>query len=258
MPRYRITIEYDGAPFVGWQQQDNGPSVQGALQEALTSLTGETTPVLGAGRTDAGVHAFAQVAHFDLGRTWQTDRLRDGLNAHLGQQPVAVLNASAVDGDFHARFSARRRHYVYSIANRRPKLALEHGRAWRVPVPLDAAAMHTAAQCLIGQHDFTTFRASECQAASPVKTLDFISVERHGELVEISTHARSFLHNQVRSIVGSLKQVGTGKWPIEQMAEALAACDRTACGPVAPAHGLYLARVDYDEGSGDQLGHPDA
>lgn len=253
MPRYRITIEYDGSPFVGWQQQDNGPSVQAALQEALHALSGETTPVLGAGRTDAGVHAFAQVAHFDLSREWQTERLRDGLNAHLGQQPIAVLQAQAVDDEFHARFSACRRHYIYRIANRRPKLTLDEWRAWRVPVPLDADAMHASAQALVGTYDFTTFRASECQAASPVKTLDFISVSRQGDMIEISTNARSFLHNQVRSIVGSLKQVGTGKWHPTQLAAALKACDRKACGPVAPAHGLYLARVDYDESSADQL-----
>ena len=257
MPRYRIIIEYDGSPFVGWQQQDNGPSVQAALQEALYALSGETTPVLGAGRTDAGVHAFAQVAHFDLSRDWQPDRLRDGLNAHLGQQPVAVLEAHAVGDDFHARFSACRRHYIYRIVNRRPKLALDELRAWRVPVPLDADAMHASAQVLVGNHDFTTFRASECQAASPVKTLDSISVSRQGDTVEISTNARSFLHNQVRSIVGSLKQVGTGKWHPDQIAGALKACDRKACGPVAPAHGLYLARVDYTESSADQLGYAD-
>jgi tRNA pseudouridine38-40 synthase len=249
MPRYRITIEYDGSPFVGWQQQDNGPGVQAALQQALHALSGETTLVLGAGRTDAGVHAFAQVAHFDLSREWLVDRLRDGLNAHLAEQPVAVLEARAVDDEFHARFSARRRYYIYRIANRRPKLALDEWRAWHVSVPLDADAMHASAQALVGNHDFTTFRASGCQAASPVKTLDFISVSRHGAMVEISTNARSFLHNQVRSIVGSLKQVGIGKWHPDQLAGALKACDRKACGPVAPAHGLYLARVDYEDNS---------
>jgi tRNA pseudouridine38-40 synthase len=247
MPRYRITIEYDGGPYVGWQYQDNGPSIQGELQTALLALSGEEATVQGAGRTDAGVHALAQVAHFDLSRDWATDRLRDGLNAHLGQQPVSVLEARSVDDDFHARFSAVRRHYVYRIMNRRPKLALDAGRLWRVPVRLDTDAMHEGAQALVGQHDFTTFRASECQAASPVKTLDFIAVYRSGDEIEICTHARSFLHNQVRSIVGSLKQVGEGKWQPGDVARALEARDRAACGPVAPACGLYLARVDYDE-----------
>ena len=251
MPRYRITIEYDGTPYVGWQQQNNGPSVQAVLQDALHALSGEMTPVLGAGRTDAGVHAFAQVAHFDLSREWQTDKIRDGLNAHLDTHPVAVLAAQAVDDEFHSRFSAGRRHYVYRIVNRRPKLALDEWRAWRVPMPLDADAMHAAAQALVGNHDFTTFRDSGCQAASPVKTLDFISVSRHGDMIEINTNARSFLHSQVRSIVGSLKQVGTGKWHPGQMAKALKARDRKACGPVAPARGLYLARVDYEDGSAD-------
>ena len=258
MQRYRITIEYDGSPFVGWQQQDNGRSVQAALQEALHALSGDTAPVLGAGRTDAGVHAFAQVAHFDLTREWQTDQLRDGLNAHLGKQPIAVMEAQPVEDEFHARFSALRRHYIYRIANRRPKLALDEWRAWRVPVQLDADAMHASAQALVGNHDFTTFRASGCQAASPVKTLDFISVSRHGDMVEISTNARSFLHHQVRSIVGSLKPVGTGKWPPDQLAAALNARDRKACGPVAPAHGLYLTRVDYAESAlADQSGDND-
>ncbi|MGI9464878.1 MAG: tRNA pseudouridine synthase A, partial [Aestuariivirgaceae bacterium] len=180
-----------------------------------------------------------------------TDRLRDGLNAHLREHTIAVLAAEAVDDEFHARFSAARRHYIYRIVNRRPKLALDHGKAWQVPVPLSADAMHTAAQALVGQHDFTTFRASECQAASPVKTLDFISVSRHADTIEITTHARSFLHNQVRSMVGSLKMVGEGKWRPGDMERVLKACDRAACGPVAPAHGLYLARVDYEVGSAE-------
>ena len=252
MPRYAITVEYDGGPFVGWQRQDNGPSVQGALETALAGLTGEEALVQGAGRTDAGVHALAQVAHFDVSRSWQTDRIRDGLNAHLGDAPIAVLSARATDDDFHARFSATRRHYLYRIANRRPKLALEYGRAWRVPVALDAETMHEAAQHLIGQHDFTTFRASECQAKSPVKTVDFISVSRRGDDIEIAINARSFLHNQVRSIAGSLKLVGEGKWHAADMKQALKARRRSACGPVAPAHGLYLIRVDYGNASADQ------
>ncbi len=251
MPRYRISVEYDGTQFVGWQVQDNGPSIQGALQEALFALTGESVSVNGAGRTDAGVHALAQVAHFDLSREWASDRLRDGLNAHLREHAIAVLMADAVSEDFHARFSAIRRTYLYRIVNRRPKLALEDRRAWRVPVSLDSDTMHVAAQNLVGQHDFTTFRASECQAETPVKTLDFISVSRQADVIEVITYARSFLHNQVRSIVGSLKLVGEGKWRADDLAIALQARDRTACGPVAPAHGLYLARVDYEAGSAE-------
>jgi tRNA pseudouridine38-40 synthase len=258
MPRYCITVEYDGAPFVGWQRQDNGPSVQGALEAALAALSGEDALVQGAGRTDAGVHALGQVAHFDLSRGWDPDRIRDGLNAHLGEAPVAVLAAQAVEDDFHARFSATRRHYLYRIANRRPKLALERGRAWRVPVPLDADAMHEAAQLLVGQHDFTTFRASECQAKSPVKTVDLICVSRRAENIEIEINARSFLHNQVRSIVGSLKLVGEGKWRADELSQALQARDRSACGPVAPAHGLYLVRVDYNGSSTNETDNAEA
>ena len=246
MPRFRITIEYDGGPYVGWQQQENGPSVQSKLQEALEALSGETRQVFGAGRTDAGVHALGQVAHFDLAKDWRPDKVRDGLNAHLKDEPIAVVAVAAVPDDFHARHSAIRRHYLYRIINRRAKLALDRDRAWRVPVPLDADAMHAAAQVLIGQHDFTTFRASECQAKSPVKTLDHLSVSQRLDAIEITTDARSFLHNQVRSIVGSLKLVGEGKWQKDDLEKALKACDRTECGPVAPAHGLYLARVDYE------------
>ena len=258
MPRYCITAEYDGAPFVGWQRQDNGPSVQGALEAALAALSGEDAVVQGAGRTDAGVHALGQVAHFDLSRTWDPDRIRDGLNAHLGETPIAVLAARAVDDDFHARFSATRRHYLYRIANRRPKLALERGRAWRVPVALDADAMHEAAQILVGQHDFTTFRAGECQAKSPVKTVDFVSVSRRADDIEIEINARSFLHNQVRSMAGSLKLVGETKWRTHDLKKALQARDRAACGPVAPAHGLYLVRVDYDGCSADKTNDTEA
>ena len=258
MQRYRLTVEYDGGPFVGWQRQDNGPSVQAALEAAVAALSGEHCAMQGAGRTDAGVHAMGQVAHFDLSKVWQTDRIRDGLNAHLGDAPIAVLAAQAVDDSFHARFSATRRQYLYRIVNRRPKLALEQGRAWRVPVPLDADAMHEAAQCLVGKHDFTTFRASECQAKSPVKTIDFISVSRRADDIEIAINARSFLHNQVRSIAGSLKLVGEGKWQLADTKRALRARDRSACGPVAPAHGLYLVKVDYDGPSTDQADYPEA
>ena len=246
MPRYRITVEYDGTPFVGWQRQENGPSVQQALEEAIAAMTGERVRVQGAGRTDAGVHALGQVAHFDLERAFSPHRLREGLNYHLRPAPVVVLEAEEAAADFHARFSATRRHYLYRILNRRAPPALDRNRVWHVPVPLDAGVMHEAAQVLVGRHDFTTFRASQCQADSPVRTLDFITVDRQGDEIQIRTHARSFLHNQVRSMVGSLKLVGEGKWTAGDLRKALEACDRTACGPVAPPHGLYLTRVDYD------------
>jgi tRNA pseudouridine38-40 synthase len=245
VPRYKLTIEYDGAPFVGWQMQDNGPSVQGALTAAIKAFSGETVAVQGAGRTDAGVHALGQVAHFDLLRAREPDTIRDALNAHLRPQPIAVLAAEAVPPDFDARRTAVRRHYLYRIINRRPDLALDRGRAWRVPRPLDAAAMHAAAQCLVGRHDFTTFRSTECQAKSPEKTLDRLDVVRTGEEVRVSAVARSFLHNQVRSMVGSLVLVGDGRWSADDLARALAARDRSACGPVAPPEGLYLVKVEY-------------
>jgi tRNA pseudouridine38-40 synthase len=201
--------------------------------------------VQGAGRTDAGVHALGQVAHVDLAKDWETDTVRDAINAHLRPHPVAVLSAVLVPATFEARFSAIRRHYLYRIANRRPDLALSRNRAWRVPRPLDATAMHAAAQGLIGRHDFTTFRAVECQAKSPIKTLDRLDVTRDGDDIAICAVARSFLHHQVRSMVGSLVFVGEGKWSANDLAAALAARDRTACGPVAPPEGLYLMRVDY-------------
>jgi tRNA pseudouridine38-40 synthase len=245
MPRYKLTIEYDGGPFVGWQVQDNGPSVQGAISAAVEAFSGERVLVQGAGRTDAGVHALGQVAHFDLSREREPGTVRDALNAHLRPQPVAILAAETVAGDFDARRSALRRHYLYRIVNRRPDLALERGRVWRVQRPLDAAAMHTAAQRLVGHHDFTTFRSTECQARSPEKTLDRLGVSRAGQEIHIAADARSFLHNQVRSMVGSLVLVGEGKWSADDLSRALEARDRTACGPVAPPEGLYLVRVDY-------------
>jgi tRNA pseudouridine38-40 synthase len=245
MPRYRITLEYDGAPYCGWQAQANGPSVQTAVEAALARLTGEEPRLYGAGRTDAGVHATAQVAHFDLSRSWTGKALRDGLNAHLRPSPVAVLDAAETDPDFHARFSATGRRYLYRIVNRHVPLALERDRAWWVRRPLDAEAMHAAAQRLVGHHDFTTFRSIDCQSASPVKTLDHLAVTRHGEEIQVTAAARSFLHNQVRSLVGSLKLVGQEKWSADDLAGALAARDRRACGPVAPAHGLYLVAVEY-------------
>lgn len=245
MPRYKLTIEYDGTPFVGWQVQGIGTSVQGVLMDAVEKMTGARVNVAGSGRTDAGVHALGQVAHVDLAKSWRTDALRDGLSAHLRPHPVAVVKAEEVADDFDARFSAIRRHYLYRIVNRRPDLALERKRAWRVPRPLDAEAMHEAGQRLHGKHDFTTFRAAECQAKSPIRTLESLSVSRSGDLIEVRASARSFLHHQVRSIVGSLAMVGKGRWTGEDLQAALEARDRARCGPVAPADGLYFASVDY-------------
>lgn len=245
MPRYRLLIEYDGSPFVGWQRQANGRSVQQAVEEAVTAFCGEEVRIGGAGRTDAGVHALGQVAHLDLGRDWPADTVRDALNAHLRPDPVVILEAVRAAPGFDARHSALRRHYRFVILNRRAPPAIERGRAWHVARPLDAAAMHTAAQALVGRHDFTTFRSSECQSASPVKTLDRLDVARDGDRIVVEASARSFLHNQVRSMVGSLKLVGEGRWSARDLASALAARDRRACGPVAPPDGLYLVRVDY-------------
>ena len=241
MPRYRLTIEYDGTPFCGWQYQDNGPSVQGALEDAVHAMTGARVRVHGAGRTDAGVHALGQVAHIDLEKSYRADRVRDALNAH----PIGVLSAETVPETFEARFSALKRHYIYRISNRRANLALDVGHAWRVARPLDVAAMREAAQVLIGKRDFTTFRDTECQAKSAEKTLDQLDVIRDGDAVNIVTSARSFLHSQVRSMVGSLVWVGHGRWTAADMRKALDARDRAACGPVAPPDGLYLVRVDY-------------
>lgn len=245
MPRYKLTIEYDGSPFLGWQVQDSGLTVAGVLEAAAEKLSGERVRVSGAGRTDAGVHALGQVAHADFARDWDTDVVRDGMNAHLRPHPVAVVAAEKAGEEFDARFSAIKRHYLYRIRNRRADLALERSRAWRIARPLDAAAMQEAAQFLVGQHDFTTFRSTECQAKSPVKTLDALDVMRDGDEIRIEASARSFLHNQVRSMVGSLAQVGEGKWKAVDMKHALNARERAACGPVAPPEGLYLVRVDY-------------
>ncbi len=245
MTRWKLTLEYDGGPFAGWQRQDNGPSIQASLEEAILKFCGETVTVAGAGRTDAGVHAFGQVAHVDIAKLVAADKLRDAVNAHLRPAPISMLRAEEAAPEFHARFDATARHYLYRIVNRRSPLTLERGHAWPVQIALDAEAMHTAAQHLIGNHDFTTFRAAECQAKSPVKTLDRLHVSRHGEEITIDASARSFLHHQVRSMVGSLKLVGESKWRPADMKRALEACDRAACGPVAPADGLYLVRVDY-------------
>ena len=245
MARFFLTIEYDGGPYVGWQRQDNGPSVQGEIELALSKLDEPDTLVYGAGRTDAGVHALAQVAHVDLRREWSEFKLRDGLNAMLRPKPVAIMTARQVDDDAHARFSATGRHYLYRIINRRPYLAIEQGKAWHVKAPLDVALMNDAAQLLTGRHDFTTYRATRCQSKSPVKTLDKLSVSRNGDVVEIHASARSFLHNQVRSLAGVLKKVGDGSWQVGDVVTALEARRRDACAPVAPPDGLYLTHVDY-------------
>jgi tRNA pseudouridine38-40 synthase len=245
MPRYKLTIEYDGTPFVGWQIQAADLSVQGVLTAAVAAFAGERVSVNGAGRTDAGVHALGQVAHVDLSKEWDTDTVRDALTAHLRPHPVAVVAAERVADDFDARFSAVKRHYLYRIVNRRGDLTLDRLRAWRLPKRLDEHAMHAAAQRLIGKHDFTTFRDTECQAKSPVKTLDQLDAMRAGDEVRVITSARSFLHSQVRSMVGSLVAVGEGRWSADDLSAALAARDRTACATVAPPEGLYLVRVDY-------------
>jgi tRNA pseudouridine38-40 synthase len=245
MPRFKLTIEYDGGPFVGWQRQENGRSVQQAIEESVAAFSGETIVVKGAGRTDSGVHALGQVAHFDLASERTEDTVRDAINAHLKAEPVVILSAERVADGFDARFSAVKRHYLYRITDRRAPPALDRGRVWWVAQLLDADAMHAAAQALVGNHDFTTFRSSECQAKSPVKTLDSLIVSREDGEVIVRATARSFLHNQVRSIVGTLKKVGEGKWPVAAVGEALAARDRARSGPVAPPDGLYLVRVDY-------------
>ena len=252
MSRFQLIVEYDGGAFVGWQRQANGPSVQAALEAAVTGFCDETVLVEGAGRTDAGVHALAQSAHLDLVKDTTAERLMAALNFHLKPAPVAVVAARAVPDDFHARFSADRTAYLYRIVNRRAPLALERGRAWFVPQALDAGAMHAAAQCLVGHHDFTSFRASECQAKSPVKTLDLLNVTESGErafgsLIEIRAEARSFLHHQIRNFAGSLKLVGEGKWTARDLKAALEARDRAAAGPTAPACGLYLTEVGYPQ-----------
>jgi len=245
MARWKLTIEYDGQPFSGWQRQDNGTSVQATVEHAIAKLTGETITITAAGRTDAGVHALGQVAHADIEKVFSPDKMRDALNAHLRPHPVAVLEADPVADEFHARFGATARHYRYLIVNRRSPLTIDAGKAWLVQADLDADAMHKAAQHLVGHHDFTTFRAAECQAKSPMKTLDVLNVVRVGDEIAVEASARSFLHHQVRSMVGTLRQVGTGKWTPEDVGAALAARDRSSCGPVAPPDGLYLVRVDY-------------
>ena len=245
MTRYKLTLEYDGAAFVGWQRQENGMSAQETIELAILKFCGESVTVTGAGRTDAGVHALGQVAHVDIAKDTTPEVVRDALNAHLRPHLIAVLSAERAADDFHARFNATARHYLYRIVTRRAPLALERGRAWHIQVALDARAMHDAAQILIGKHDFTSFRSAACQAKSPVKTLDRLDVSEDGGEIRVSASARSFLHHQVRAFAGSLKLVGEGKWDKGALARALEARDIAACGPLAPPEGLYLAKVDY-------------
>ncbi len=245
MPRFKLVVEYDGTPFCGWQFQTTDRSVQQAIEEAVLKFSGQALRVQAAGRTDAGVHATHQVVHLDLDKEWRPDTVRDAINAHLKPEPVSILSATRVPDDFNARMSARKRHYLYRIVNRRPPVALDMNRVWQVPWPLDSDAMHEAAQVLVGKHDFSTFRAAECQAASPVKTLDRLDVERIGDEIRLFASARSFLHHQVRSMTGSLVHVGSGKWTKADLRDALDSRDRARCGPMAPPSGLYLIGVDY-------------
>ena len=248
MPRYKLTIEYDGQPFAGWQMQADLRTVQGDLTEAVRRFSGEQVLVQGAGRTDSGVHALGQVAHVDLNDQWPAGKVRDALNFHLKPNAIAVVACEAVADGFNARFSATARHYRYRIQSRRAPAAIEASRVWWVPVVLDLEAMQSAAQVLVGRHDFTTFRAAACQAKSPVKSLDRLDVFETGGEIWIEASARSFLHSQVRSMAGGIKMAGAGKWSIADLRAALAARDRTRCPPVAPACGLYLTRVEYGEG----------
>jgi tRNA pseudouridine38-40 synthase len=245
LTRFRLTVEYDGGPFMGWQRQPHGPSVQQSIEEAASAITGESATLHAAGRTDAGVHALAMAAHVDIGRPIAPFRLSEGLNARLRPLPVAIVAAEPVPDDWHARFSCIGRRYLYRIVNRRAPLALAAGRAWQVAVPLDAEAMHEAAQALVGRHDFTTFRSAHCQSESPVKTLDRLEVRREGEAILIEAAARSFLHHQVRSMVGCLQLVGRGKWSAADLRAALEAKDRAALGLNAPPQGLYFVEAVY-------------
>ncbi len=249
MPRYRLLLEYDGAPFVGWQRQDTGPSIQAALEDAVFAFSGERVVVHGAGRTDTGVHAAGQVAHFDLATDRPVEKVRSAVNFHLKPQPVAILEAALAAPGFHARFSATGRRYRYRVLNRRAPPALERGHVWHVPVRLDVDAMAEAARLLVGHHDFNSFRSTSCQAPSSVKTLDVFEVRRSGETIHVDVAARSFLHNQVRILVGTLALVGRGAWRPDDVAAALAARDRNRAGPTAPPHGLTLMEVRYDGAS---------
>lgn len=245
MPRYKLLIEYDGGPYAGFQRQDGPPTVQGVLEAAVLAFTGQTVTLKAAGRTDTGVHATGQVVHVDLAKDWPTDTVRDAMNAHMREELVGVISAQQVDESFDARFSATKRHYRYTILNRRPQPVLERGKVWGVAKPLDASLMQDAANRLIGHHDFTTFRSVQCQANSPMRTLDMLKVTRQGDHVFVNAAARSFLHNQVRSLVGALKQAGEGRLTPDDIQAMLEARDRHACAPVAPAHGLVFVKVDY-------------
>jgi len=245
MSRFRLTVEFDGRPFMGWQRQAHGPSVQQAIEESLATIVGGEPQVHGAGRTDAGVHAAAMAAHVDIAKDITPFRLMEALNARLRPAPIAILDCRLVADDWHARFSCTGRRYVYRIVNRRAPLALDAGRAWRVTQPLEAAAMHDAAQALVGRHDFTTFRSAHCQADSAVKTLDRLDVRRSGAMIEIEAAARSFLHHQVRSMVGCLMMVGRGQWSAGDLRDALEARDRAALGLNAPPDGLYFVEARY-------------
>jgi tRNA pseudouridine38-40 synthase len=245
VPRYCLKLEYDGTPFAGWQRQADALSVQQVVEEAIEKMSGEKVAIQAAGRTDSGVHALGQVVSFDLSRNWDPFKIREALNFHTKPHPVAIVEAAAVPQTFEARFSAIGRHYEYRILNRRGRPALDDHRVWHCPMQLDAGSMHAAAQLILGKHDFTTFRAAECQAKSPEKTLDRLDVSGEGETIVVRASARSFLHSQVRSMVGSLKLVGEGKWTPRDFRAALDARDRSRCGPLAPPEGLYLVRVDY-------------
>lgn len=247
MTRFRLTVEFDGRPFMGWQRQAHGPSVQQAIEEAVTAITGESPPVHAAGRTDAGVHARAMVAHVDVDRPIAAFRLGEALNAHLRPAPVSILAVQEVADDWHARFSCIGRRYIYRIVNRRAPLTFERGLAWQLANPLDDHAMHAAAQALVGRHDFTTFRSAHCQAESPVKTLDRLDVRRAGDAIEIEAAARSFLHHQVRSMVGCLALVGQGRWSRDDLADALDSADRSRLGLNAPPDGLYFVEAVYPD-----------
>ncbi|MBL0370428.1 tRNA pseudouridine(38-40) synthase TruA [Rhizobium sp. KVB221] len=249
MPRFRMTVEYDGAPYVGWQRQDNGHSVQGAIEKAILAMTGEAISLKAAGRTDSGVHAFGQVCHADLTRDWKAITVMNAVNAYLAQaeERVAILDVQVAPDTFDARFSATKRHYLYRIVNRLAPTAIEAERAWHVKKPLDHEAMHAAAQELVGHHDFTTFRSTHCQAKNPNRTIERLDVSRNGELIEIRASAQSFLHNQIRSFAGTLKLAGEGKWSLADVRDALEARDRTRCGPVAPPWGLFFMQVDYGD-----------
>ena len=245
MVRYHLKIEYDGRPYVGWQRQEKGMSVQQSIEEAVIQFSGEPASLFVAGRTDKGVHALYQSAHLDLTKDWSIDRVRDALNAKLRPHPISILSAEIVDEGFHARFAAKERAYMYRITNRRSPLTVDRGLSWWVPVPLDLEPMRDATEVLLGKHDFSTFRATACQANSPVKTLDQLDVTWEGQEIRIYTRARSFLYHQVRNIVGSLKMVGSGKWTKDDLKKALDAKDRRAGGPTVPADGLYLTNVVY-------------